>query len=384
MTLDSGAAEDVEAGICGLYKSVVGKNRESTWLEWMGMKNKEKEEINTLLQKHASNWAEREEIDLSQMHMARPRGASSRRIKIGFVHEVFKMPSSKRSEKKKINKNLAFVMEGPALVHVFGKPILEKMLFEVTNSCTAVIACRVSPKQKAQLVRLVKERVKPAPVTLAIGDGANDVGMIQEAHVGIGISGNEGQQAVNASDFAIAQFRYLKRLLLVHGRWDYKRISLVVLYSFYKNLVLVMTLFFYSMYTGYSGTSLYEDNILAGYNFFLGLPILVLGLLDKDVSANYAMNHPEMYISGRRNMDLDVIQVLRWICAAFLHGYFAYFLVVELLTEGSVISESSYYALGLSVYSVLILTMDYKCLLSYKTINGCPRCVHPRGPSNGE
>eukprot|EP00953_Heterococcus_sp_UTEX-ZZ885_P041445 21138-Heterococcus_DN1.PRE.1 len=101
----------------------------------------------------------------------------------------------------------AFIMEGPALISIFGDTVLEAMLFEVASKCNAVIACRVSPKQKAVLVRMVKQYVKPTPVTLSIGDGANDVPMLQEAQVGVGISGKEGQQAVNNSDFAVAQFR---------------------------------------------------------------------------------------------------------------------------------------------------------------------------------
>ena len=78
----------------------------------------------------------------------------------------------------------------------------------------------------------------PGVRTLAIGDGANDVPMLQGAHVGAGISGQEGMQAVNNADFAIAQFRYLKRLLFVHGRWSYRRSSKLVCYIFYKNVLL--------------------------------------------------------------------------------------------------------------------------------------------------
>ena len=87
--------------------------------------------------------------------------------------------------------------------------------------CEGVVCCRVSPKQKALVVNLVKDGIDT--MTLAIGDGANDVSMIQAADVGVGISGEEGLQAVNSSDFAIAQFRFLKRLLLVHGHWSYAR-----------------------------------------------------------------------------------------------------------------------------------------------------------------
>ncbi len=197
-------------------------------------------------------------------------GAAVRPIHVRFTEAVGARNPLSRRRSMSVIRDFAFIMEGPALLHVLGNEALEVLLFEAMKACSAVIACRVSPKQKAQLVRLVKE--KKGATTLAIGDGANDVGMILEAHVGVGISGNEGQQgkrqahehvhgspallsaagasltslsllstpsntttaAVNASDFAIAQFRFLKRLLLLHGRWDYRRISRVVLYSFYK------------------------------------------------------------------------------------------------------------------------------------------------------
>ena len=123
-------------------------------------------------------------------------------------------------------------------------------------ACATPRACRVSPSQKALIVRMVKRGIAPPPMTLAIGDGANDVGMIQEAHLGIGISGHEGLQAVNSSDFAIAQFRFLKELLVLHGRWNYRRMAKVVRYSFYKNIVLTLTLFYYNFFSGFSGQSL--------------------------------------------------------------------------------------------------------------------------------
>ena len=114
------------------------------------------------------------------------------------------------------------------------------MLLDLGCACTSVVCCRVSPLQKALVTGLVKDSGR---TTLAIGDGANDVGMIQAAHIGVGISGQEGMQAVMASDFAFAQFRYLERLLLVHGRYNYKRIAKMVTYFFYKNLAFGLSLF---------------------------------------------------------------------------------------------------------------------------------------------
>lgn len=151
----------------------------------------------------------------------------------------------------------ALVIEGAALKWLLGDYEMEQILFAVASQCDAVIACRVSPQQKALLVNLVRSNVSPEPITLAIGDGANDVGMIQEAHVGIGISGKEGQQAVNASDFAIAQFRFLETLILIHGRWNFFRLSTVVQFSFYKNAAMAGILITYTSRTIYSGTPLF-------------------------------------------------------------------------------------------------------------------------------
>ena len=134
--------------------------------------------------------------------------------------------------------------------------------------CRAVVACRVSPAQKQLVVKMVKTGLPHGPITLSIGDGANDVPMIQEAQIGVGISGKEGRQAVNNSDFAIAQFRFLKRLLLVHGRWNYRRMCKVITYIFYKNFTITLTLLIYSFMAGISGTSLYESLMYNGFNFF--------------------------------------------------------------------------------------------------------------------
>ena len=128
-----------------------------------------------------------------------------------------------------------------------------------------VIACRVSPKQKAEVVHLVKNR-HPDKTTLAIGDGANDVNMITAAHIGIGISGLEGQQAARASDYAIGQFKYLRTLLLVHGREAYRRNSYVVGYMFYKNILFVMTIFWFGIFCNYSGQTLFEEWLYQLYN----------------------------------------------------------------------------------------------------------------------
>jgi phospholipid-transporting ATPase len=136
----------------------------------------------------------------------------------------------------------ALVIDGPVLSHALRSEEGKAELLRLAVRCKAVVACRVSPKQKAEMVKLVQDNV-PDVTSLAIGDGANDVPMIKAASVGVGISGQEGMQAVNNSDFAIAQFRFLAPLMLLHGRWNYGRLAKLVLYTFYKNFVYNIAMF---------------------------------------------------------------------------------------------------------------------------------------------
>lgn len=115
------------------------------------------------------------------------------------------------------------VIDGSSLQHALGEDFSKEMLLFLATRCKAVICCRVSPLQKALIVKLVKEGL--GSLCLAIGDGANDVSMIQAADVGVGVAGEEGLQAVNSSDYAIAQFRFICKLLFVHGHWSYMRNS---------------------------------------------------------------------------------------------------------------------------------------------------------------
>jgi phospholipid-transporting ATPase len=123
---------------------------------------------------------------------------------------------------------------------------------KITSICHSVVCCRVSPLQKALIVRLMKKQTHE--VCLSIGDGANDVSMIQEAHIGVGIFGKEGTQAARSSDYAIREFRHLRRLLTVHGRYSYVRNSGLIQYSIYKNTASFLVQFWYAFYSGYSAT----------------------------------------------------------------------------------------------------------------------------------
>ena len=170
--------------------------------------------------------------------------------------------------------------------------VLSQAFAALGAGARAVVVCRAAPRQKAAVVKLMQRYLRadetarelaalpdaqlvtpqrwwcrvprwlaavrrvyarPSGRTLAIGDGANDVAMLQAADVGVGIAGREGRQAANTADFALNQFRFLTRLLLVHGTLSQHRLSRLIKYSFYKNIAFSGLLFFFQFYCGYSG-----------------------------------------------------------------------------------------------------------------------------------
>ena len=216
---------------------------------------------------------------------------------------------------------LALIIDGKSLTFALEKE-LSKTFLELAVLCKAVICCRVSPLQKALVVKLVKKNMKS--LLLAIGDGANDVSMIQAAHVGVGISGVEGLQAARSADVAISQFRYLRKLLLVHGSWSYARLSKMILYSFYKNIALYMTLFWYSFQNSFSGQVAFESWTLSFYNvIFTVLPPLVIGIFDQFLSARMLDRYPQLY----GQVYFNKRRFWGWTANAFYHSLIAYIFV---------------------------------------------------------
>uniref|UniRef100_A0A3P8SEB4 Phospholipid-transporting ATPase n=1 Tax=Amphiprion percula TaxID=161767 RepID=A0A3P8SEB4_AMPPE len=171
---------------------------------------------------------------------------------------------------------------------------LKSNFLELTCRCKAVICCRSTPLQKSQVVQLIRDQL--GVMTLAVGDGANDVSMIQVADVGIGISGQEGMQAVMSSDFAISRFKHLSKLLLVHGHWCYSRLANMILYFIYKNVMYVNLLFWYQFFCGFSGSVMTNSWVLIFFNLiFTSIPPLIYGILDQDTPADTLMEQPELY-----------------------------------------------------------------------------------------
>ncbi|KAF2077500.1 hypothetical protein CYY_001199 [Polysphondylium violaceum] len=229
-------------------------------------------------------------------------------------------------------KQYGLVIDGKTLAYAFNSTN-EQDFYDLTTMCKSVICCRVTPFQKSEVVRIVKDRT--TSITLAIGDGANDVSMIQKAHIGIGISGKEGRQAVLASDFAISQFRFLERLVLVHGRYNYKRLCLLICYFFFKNLMSSLLQLWFSTNTLFSGQTFYDAVNILGYNLvFTSLPIIVMGVIEKDIDSVYLKRFPALYKECQLGKCFNHKVFWYWIGLGIYCSAVVYFFTCNVFVEG--------------------------------------------------
>jgi phospholipid-translocating P-type ATPase (flippase) len=262
------------------------------------------------------------------------------------------------------SRHVVVVIDGATLGIVEQSTELMALFVELGIRADSVICCRVSPAQKALVVKTVRARCKNT-VTLAIGDGANDIAMIQEANVGIGITGKEGLQAARSSDYSIAQFRFLERLLFVHGRWSYVRVSKFVLGTFYKCATFYLTQGLFQIFTGFSGTSLYEQWTLSFYNtLFSSLPVMVVGMFEQDLKASTLLLVPELYTFGPRNSGFSLVTYGTWMAAAVYQAIAC--LMVPLWIAGAIgkfgvePDDESLFSMGLGVYTTIVLVVTFK------------------------
>ncbi|KAJ2658567.1 phospholipid transporting ATPase [Coemansia sp. RSA 1200] len=236
------------------------------------------------------------------------------------------IPVERRGLAVKHNAPLGLVIDGESLKYAL-EPELAPLLLELAVRCQSVLCCRVSPLQKALVVRLVKEGL--GTLCLSIGDGANDVSMIQEADIGIGISGEEGLQAVMASDYAIAQFRFLQKLLLVHGRWSYLRTTSMILNFFYKNIVFTVSLFWFQIFCQWSVSNMFDYTIISLYNMlFTSLPPGVLGVFDQDLPAVVGAVVPQLYKRGIYKLEYSMARFWMYIADGLYQAAAIVFLVI--------------------------------------------------------
>uniref|UniRef100_A0A8D1C628 Phospholipid-transporting ATPase n=1 Tax=Sus scrofa TaxID=9823 RepID=A0A8D1C628_PIG len=257
--------------------------------------------------------------------------------------------------------DFALIIDGKTLKYALTFGVRQYFL-DLALSCKAVICCRVSPLQKSEVVEMVKKQVKV--VTLAIGDGANDVSMIQTAHVGVGISGNEGLQAANSSDYSIAQFKYLKNLLMVHGAWNYNRVSKCILYCFYKNIVLYIIEIWFAFVNGFSGQILFERWCIGLYNvMFTAMPPLTLGIFERSCRKENMLKYPELYKTSQNALDFNTKVFWVHCLNGLFHSVILFWFPLKALQYGTVFGNgktSDYLLLGNFVYTFVVITVCLK------------------------
>ena len=201
-----------------------------------------------------------------------------------------------------------------------GSDELYKNFCAATLACDVVLCCRVSPKQKSDIVQMVRSAQK-SKVTLAIGDGANDVNMITKAHIGIGIRGVEGQAAARASDFIIGEFRFLKRLLFVYGKENYRRNANMVIYNFYKNILVCITQWWWGYENMWSGQTLYEAMHYQLYNaLYTAFPIMIYALWDKQAAEETFLTYPKLYVVGPKKLYFNNFRFGTMVVIAIFEG----------------------------------------------------------------
>jgi phospholipid-translocating P-type ATPase (flippase) len=279
----------------------------------------------------------------------------------------------------KINEKYYMIVDGFSLIKIIECPKLSYKFLVAGLMCRSVICCRVSPKQKSDVVKIAKKLSNW--ITLSIGDGANDVPMIMEANIGVGIQGKEGSQAVRSADYAMCQFKFLQRLILVHGRNGYRRISKFICYYFYKNILLIFSEIYFVFFSGFSGQIFFPDILTLLYNvLWTSWPPILAFAIDKDIvedkpdkftQHNYQNNligkhfeiFPHFYKAGHINYYFTLRVFWKWIMSAVIHGGICFvsasfgFLDVSVFNNGKLVDH---WWVATIIFTLIIHVVTYK------------------------
>lgn len=255
------------------------------------------------------------------------------------------------------------VVDGQTLTKIDADVDLSILFYDLVVRVDSIICCRASPSQKAELVKAIR-RFVPDSMTLAIGDGANDIGMIQASHVGIGISGREGLQAARIADYSIAQFRFLQKLLLVHGRWNYLRTGKYVLATFWKEIFFYLIQAHYQRFNGYTGTSLFQSTSLTLFNtLFSSLAVILPGIFERDLRAETLLSVPELYTFGQRNKAFNYRLYIGWMLMGIAESFIVYYITWAVYNSALFTEDTSLYAMGTICFTVGVVFINTKLFI---------------------
>ena len=248
---------------------------------------------------------------------------------------------------------------------------MKPLFLQVANRCHSVVCCRVSPIQKANVVALFKTDLKK--IVLSVGDGANDVSMIQTANIGVGIVGQEGAQAVRASDYAIGEFRCLKRLIAVHGRYNNVRQSKLIYYSLYKNSMFITICMWFGMNSGWSGLQIYQETFLALFNVvFTSLPPFTLAIMEQELSERKIYKFPRTYKDNSGTRFFHWKYFLYYLLLPIWHSVVIYFGLWLLQGDGVLKQNGLDMSYGMQAWfasSAVMLVVMSKFLMHTRSVN---------------
>ena len=279
----------------------------------------------------------------------------------------------KTLEQKKYNESYSIIIEAPILISLFQDEDQTEKFLSICYNSNSVLCCRVSPFQKSQIVQKMKQ-FSPDSVTLAIGDGSNDVAMIMEANVGIGILGEEGMSASKASDFAIGEFKLLKRLLFFHGRTNLSRISHLILYFFYKNIIFTLSQLFFGPFSLLSGQTIIDDWYITCYNLiFTAIPLSVAALTDVDVEEE-DLKGKDMPLLYKESRDEKIIFRRRSFLWTAIRGAIVSLIMFVICVNNEVLSKRGHMAdlwyLSLLYYlSILFVVTNNLFFITHYIVN---------------
>ncbi|KAF4655853.1 hypothetical protein FOZ61_007336 [Perkinsus olseni] len=303
-----------------------------------------------------------------------------------------------------ISATFSLVIDGANLVNLLDQPKSREKLLQVLRhpQCESAVFCRVNPKQKGQIVSLVKDNIPGRASILAIGDGANDINMIQRAHVGVGIFGQEGYQAAGMADYAISSFKDLYRLLFYHGRWNYERNTHFINVFVYKNYLFTLCQFWFGIVSQFTGQTVFSSFYVMVYNsVFCIVPIFIAALFDHDIhpdldgpatsesaAAGYGSRilHPpsmtldkwrlevipSLYRRTAANYNFNPWVLLKWIITgsvqslACFYGVWVYWGYLESSVNGNGHASSSLWSMSILLYTAVILLVS--CIIMIFTV----------------
>ena len=266
--------------------------------------------------------------------------------------------------RKQGGKDLSIIVDGATLEEILISENLSLLFFNLSIAAKSVLCCRMNPSQKSKIVKLVKTHGKW--ITLAIGDGVNDVPMIMEAHIGVGIQGKEGSQAVRNADFSIGQFRFLDKLLLIYGRVGYIKISRFICYYFYKNILLVFNDIIFAFLNGFSGQLYFADYLTTMYNaIFTSWCCIFVFSFEKDVDLTLVKKFPVLYEAGQKNYFFNITYFWKYIIYAILHGVFCFLISQYIFLNIADNSGTTFNHWQKSTinFSIIIHVVSYKLLI---------------------